>query len=420
MSVHRNTTYLHKLLRAYILIALSIAYVTAIKAMPPANARDSVDTYFKLDKSYLDSSYRQNAEMLDSCFSALSSNTPLRISRISVIGAASPEGNSSHNFTLSANRAASLISYIARYGLLPDSLISVSAIGGDFAGLRDMVKADMALPGRTEALAALDANDGKSIGRLKKIDGGLTYQYMRQNMFPDLRKTTLIVEYEIPRTAEVEAKIADLPPFHMPVAATDSISFYFIPVSTTQEHRPPRYMALKTNMLYDLAAVPNISFEYYIGRNWSVSADWLGAWWSQNSRHRYWRIYGGTLTARRWFGGAAAAKPLTGHHVGVYAGALTYDLEWDGDGYMGGLPHGTILDRCMLVGGVEYGYSLPVARRLNIDFTIGIGYFGGKYIKYSPMYGHYYKDSETKLRYFGPTRAEVSLVWLLGHGNRNR
>lgn len=419
MSVHRNIMY--QLLRAYILIALSVASVTPGWTRTAPTARDSIITYFKLDKSYIDTTYRHNSAMLDSCMTALTVNAPMRITGMNVIGAASPEGRGSHNQKLSEYRAASLLNHISSHGSLPDSLITVTAIGSDFAGLRDMVYADLELPGRTEALAVLDGTaDGNRMERLKEIDDGRTYQYMRQNMFPDLRKATLIVEYTIPHVPEVEAKIADLPPLRTPMVSSDSTRFVLIPVNTVQEYQTPRYMALKTNMLYDIAAVPNISFEYYIGHNWSLSADWMGAWWSRNSRHRYWRIYGGTITGRRWFGSASETKPLTGHHVGVYAGAVTFDFEWDGDGYMGGLPHGTIFDRCMLVGGVEYGYSLPVAKRLNIDFTVGIGYFGGKYIKYSPMYGHYYKDSETRLRYFGPTRAEVSLVWLLGHGNRNR
>ena len=38
---------------------------------------------------------------------------------------------------------------------------------------------------------------------------------------------------------------------------------------------------------------------------------------------------------------------------------------------MGGEPGGTLWDKGNYAVGVEYGYSLPVARRLNIDFTIG-------------------------------------------------
>lgn len=415
MSAHLNIS--HPLPKAYMLITMMLAAVSVLSAKTRVTQSDSVSAYFRLDKAYLDLDYGQNAARLDSCLNAI---RPLTISGMEVIGAASPEGNAEHNRKLSAQRAATLAGYISRYGMLPDSLVRVSAIGGDYAGLRNMVTEDMSVPGRAEALAALDRPDSDiSMARLMEIEGGRAYGYISRNMFPDLRKATLIVEYSRPSVTAVYAKIADMP-LRADMASPADTCISIITLASVGEWHAPRYMALKTNMLYDLAAVPNISFEYYIGRNWSVSAQWLGAWWSRNSRHRYWRVYGGGLEARRWFGTAAAAKPLTGHHVGIYAGAVTFDFEWDGDGYMGGLPHGTIFDRCLLTGGVEYGYSLPVAKRINIDFSIGIGYFGGKYIKYSPMYGHYYKDSEMKLNYFGPTKAEVSLVWLLGRGNRNR
>lgn len=182
----------------------------------------------------------------------------------------------------------------------------------------------------------------------------------------------------------------------------------------------PFRMALKSNLLSDALAVPEIGAEFYVGRDISLGARWMGAWWSNDRRHRYWRIYGGDVSARYWFGRAAKAKPLTGHHAGIYAGAFTFDFEWGGKAYMGGRPGGNIFDRCMLNVGLEYGYSLPVARRFNIDFTVGIGYIGGIVEKFMPEDGYYIWDSTTRRTWIGPTKAEVSLVWLIGRDNANR
>lgn len=182
----------------------------------------------------------------------------------------------------------------------------------------------------------------------------------------------------------------------------------------------PLYMGLKTNMLYDLVALPNVGAEIYVGRGVSLQASWMYAWWSSDRRHRYWRAYGGDIGARLWLGSRARGKPLSGHHVGVMAGVLTYDFEWGGRGYMGGKPDGTLWERCNFMAAVEYGYSLPVSRRLNIDFSIALGYIGGRYIEYDPGLNDYIYRASRRLNWWGPVKAEVSLVWLIGRGNVNK
>ena len=88
--------------------------------------------------------------------------------------------------------------------------------------------------------------------------------------------------------------------------------------------------------------------------------------------------------------------------------------------YMGGKPGGTLWDKMNYVVGAEYGYSLPIARRWNIDFTIGAGYWGGIYHEYLPQDGEYVWQATKKRQWIGPTKAEISLVWLLGKGNCNQ
>ena len=64
--------------------------------------------------------------------------------------------------------------------------------------------------------------------------------------------------------------------------------------------------------------------------------------------------------------------------------------------------------------------SLPVGHRFNVDFTLGIGYLGGLYKEYIPLDGHYVWQTTKKRRWFGPTKAGISLVWLIGRGNYSR
>ena len=178
------------------------------------------------------------------------------------------------------------------------------------------------------------------------------------------------------------------------------------------ECEKPFYMAVKTNMLYDLAAVPNVGVEFYLGKNWSIAGNWGYSWWKSDKSHWYWRYYGGDLAVRKWFGKAANNKPLTGHHAGIYGQILTYDFETGNRGFLA--------DRWSYAVGAEYGYSLPIARRLNIDFTMGLGYHWGEFKEYLPIDGHYVWQVTKNRKYIGPTKLEVSLVWLIGCGNYNK
>ena len=169
--------------------------------------------------------------------------------------------------------------------------------------------------------------------------------------------------------------------------------------------------ALKTNALYDLALIPNIGAEVTLGKQWTVSADWMYTWFSSNNRHRYWQGYGGYLTFRRYFGSQTSdLRPLTsafsGHHLGAYVLGLTYDVEWGGRGYQA--------DHFGFGGGIEYGYALPVSSRLLLDFSVGIGFQDGEYKEYTPQDNHYVWQSTHKRHWFGPTKAEVTLKWVLG------
>ena len=179
-----------------------------------------------------------------------------------------------------------------------------------------------------------------------------------------------------------------------------------------KECKLPIYMSLQTNLLYDAILIPNIGVEIYLGANFSLDVNWNYAWWRINKSHYYWRTYGGDLALRWWFGRSSRIKPLTGHHIGAYGQMITYDLEF-GKG-------GVLADRWSWAAGLEYGYSLPIAKRLNLDFTLGLGYHWGEYDEYKPIDGHYVWQATKHRQYMGPTKLEVSLVWLIGCDNYNK
>lgn len=186
-------------------------------------------------------------------------------------------------------------------------------------------------------------------------------------------------------------------------------------VTVNQEAAPAcdssLYLALKTNALYDLALIPNIGAEIHLGKNFTVGVNWHYAWWKSDAALWYWRTYGGDLNARFWFGEAAQRKPLTGHHVGLYGQIVTYDFLVGAKGILA--------DRWSWGAGVEYGYSWPLAERLNLDVTLGVGYHTGQFYEYAPIDNCYVWQATKNRKYIGPTKFEVSLVWLFGCANTN-
>ena len=376
---------------------------------------DTVRIHFRQGDAQLDLSFGDNRAALEGIVQRLwekRGDPALRLERLVYVGGASPEGSVAINRRLSEERARALFGYLARYVSLPDSMTASEFVGRDWEGLLRLAEQDEGVPFRAEALALLQeicrekGDDSLDpLGRLQRLRGGEPYRYMYRELFPALRRSQVEFRYRA-----VEPLVV-----HDTLWLRDTVWLHdtvYVEVKTEVPVRKPFYMSLHTNMLYDLALVPNGGVEFYLGRGWSVAGNWMYAWWKSDRKHNYWRIYGGDLAVRKYFGRLAKEKPLTGHHAGVYGGIVTYDFELGGRGYLG--------DRWSWHAGVEYGYALPIARRLNLDFSLGLGYLGGEYKEYLPIDDCYVWQATKRRRWFGPTKAGIALVWLIGHGNENQ
>lgn len=410
-----------------------------------ATVSDSLRTtvYYRTASARLELPYMDNARhlsALEDSIRALEADPAAVLRRIRIQSSASPEGNSKFNKELARKRGEELRDYLKGNLSLPDSIFTLQPLGEGWDELAEKL-ARTDVPWRDKALAIIRdtpewvVREGKVVdGRkrqLMNLSGGRAWQYMMENLFDSLRSGALVVcevermEQVKPEPEPTSAEVRQATDMtadnteETPSTETESTATLYnkedetVPQDNTEVGNggKPFFMAVKTNLLYDAALVPNVGLEFYLGKGWSVCGDWMYAWWSKDAKHRYWRVYGGELEVRKYFGRKAAEKPLQGHHLGVYAQGLTYDFETGGKGYLSDFGYGV---------GVEYGYSLPVAKRLNIDFGLGVGYSGGKYKVYDPEDGCYVYKETKKRRWFGPTKAEISLVWLLGHGNENK
>lgn len=413
-------------------ILLVFVFVSSLCLKAQNKFVDSVEVNFKVSKWDLNPAVGDNAARLDSIddrFTTIFGDSIYRVSLVSIIGGASPEGSVSFNEFLSKKRAATLFDYLSKYRKLTEADKDYAFLGRNWDGVLALARVDSNLPYRDETIALLESiadekrltgkDPARSLERVKELRNGVPYNYLLEKIFPKVRASKVIMYYDKVQRPEVVEP--ELPRVDVDSAYVDTVEVVAPDTAIVLPVLPlkPFYMDIRTNMLLDVLALPTIGVDFYLGKNISIGANWTYGWWKSDRVHRYWRAYGGDINVRYWFGNAAKSKPLTGHHVGIYGGILTYDFEWGGTGYMGGRPGHNLWDRFCVNAGVEYGYSLPVARRLNIDFTIGIGYLGGTVEKYTPINGYYYWESTSRRRWFGPTKAEISLVWLIGRGNVN-
>lgn len=411
-----------------------------------ASIQDSLRTtiYFRPGYSLLELSYRDNAanmKALTQGIQTIKGNPCVQLQHIRILSAASPEGNSALNKRVAKRRGERLRDYLKETLVLPDSIFTVSSAGEDWQGLASLIAREKT-PWRNKALQIIRhtpewvTRNGKVVdGRkrqLQNLDGGKAWKYMLDNHFYTLRTGAVVVcevktlaAESTPSAAEARLEQARPEPASQQASgqsasqqsaslSPSSPPFPAIPSQVNPEQEPPpvaSYFALKSNLLYDALLIPNLSLEASIGSGWTLGAGGMLAWWSKDAKHRYWRIYGGDLEIRKYFGALSKSKPLQGHHLGIYGDFLTYDFEFGAKGYQ---------SKATYAAGIKYGYSHPIANRLNLDFALGIGYLHSNYKTYVPRDGCYVYQETKKRKWLGPTQAEISLVWLLGKGNTNK
>ena len=361
---------------------------------------------FLINESEMRADYNLNQQYLDKITNTLDkvfADPSIRILGIDISGYASPDGPYALNVRLADRRMARLKSYIMSRYDISDSLITTQSTPEDWEGLEQLILNSSAddLPHK-DALLDIIRSDRSLDAKERAIRRySADFLYLKRSVLPRLRRSEYVIRYarhsRTFRSRMVMREKALLPPVSLEE------------LDASPQSRRPLFVALKTNLLYDAALVPNIGVEVSLGRRWTLVGDWFYTWFKSDARHRYWQGYGGYFGGRKYFGRASEAHPFTGHHVGAYMLMLTHDVEWGGRGYQ--------MPEYGFGGGLEYGYSAPIGRRLHLDFSVGAGFQDGTYKEYLPIDGHYVWQSTHKRHWFGPTKAEVSLVWLLGPGN---
>lgn len=374
---------------------------------------DRYALYYYCDRIDLQEDYLDNAMQMARIRDILARSP--RIDSIAIYAYASPEGAPHRNDWLARRRAEVARDFILANlpndsVLLPQNII-LHPMGENWDGLYEELDANYHLMNRDRVMKIMRADIPTETKkwRLKQLDNGFTYNWIIRHHMPSLRVATWLCVYQ---------PIPEFVPDTMPDISVEMPTLPELePLPVTEVSRNKKtILALKTNLLYDALSLVNYSIEVPIGERFSALWYHQFPWWTWGQADNQYCIrflsIGGE--GRWWFkpmprpqmGRSVQRDRLMGHFVGVYAESGKWDFEWGRDICHQG-EHWSV--------GLSYGYSMPLGRRLNMEFSLSLGYASIAYRGYTPSenYEILWRDpaKQGRWHYFGPTKVQVSLVY---------
>ena len=376
--------------------------------------------YFRFDKAVVDKGYMDNDRTLRHLDGVLTDSTlTARIDSINILSFASPDGDRKYNERLAKQRSTAVKGYLVwKYPHLDQYRIHPRPQGENWQEFRRLIADDNNLPNRKEVLQIIGHNPDSERCKtlLRKLDGGRSYRYIQGRLLRYLRNAAVCMVWirpdslpALPRPVSPGAESLNKPcePLHTGMKSIPKQAQTAFRNAQTKEKRP--LFALKTNLLFDAAMMPNIEIEVPIGKRWSINGEYMFPWWLFDGDKYSLQILTGGLEGRYWLGSRESRmnrEVLTGHFLGLYAGGGKYDLQWKENGYQG---------EFFIAAGISYGYAHRIASNLRLEYNIGIGLLRTDYRHYHARdnYRTLLWQENGKYTWFGPTKVKISLVWLL-------
>lgn len=384
-----------------------------------ATVRSHID--FKVNLTDLDCAYHGNDTLLNRVLVEIDTmvlNPNKKVGYITVTGTASPEGPYDNNVRLATNRAKTLIRILQNRYSFPDSIYRVSTIPEDWEGMRIMLVENDSIPFAGTLLNFLDETAGLSPdlreSRLKRLDKGRPYASMLKNVLPYLRRAAVTVDYDTEwhRRRQTPISIVEMPELVLPMmpVGIDSMMEPKINIIHIPAIRKQRFVAIKTNLLWDATLCANLGVEVELWPHWSLD---IPVWYSPYDITERWRIrlLATQPEVRYWLKDAGM-----GHYFGVYTSIIGFNVSFNGDFRYQDPNHAAFGV------GVGYGYAfhLDKAQRWGLELQAGAGYIGYKWIKYHNTGRNGAEVSRSSGTYWGITRLGVTLSYKLYRERKGR
>ena len=392
-----------------LLIAIALCFPFHAFAETDSVNSDRYALYYYHDRIDLQEDYLDNAMQMARIRDMLL-HSP-HIDSIAIYAYSSPEGSPKWNNWLAQKRAeaakAFILSNLSNDSILLPENIILHPMGENWEGLYEELYANYHLLNRDAVLRIMKAKVSTETKkwRLQNLDGGYTYTWIIRNHMPRLRVATWICVY-MQKPDFVAPVIQDYKP-DMGSIRIDTLPLPELLPLPSVEKRKTTMFALKTNLLYDAVTALNAELEVPIGKRFSVMVEDVFPWWKAGPNGNKYCLQMWTMSVepRWWFYRKGMSDRLQGHFIAPYVMSGKYDLQWNtsicyrGYGWSAGL---------------TYGYSMPLCKWLNMEFSMSIGYLNASYQHYQPStdYEQLFKDPANagRLTYIGPTKLKVSLV----------
>lgn len=122
-------------------------------------------------------------------------------------------------------------------------------------------------------------------------------------------------------------------------------------------------LALRTNLLYDLALMPNLGAEWHFGKGWSVLVDYAWANYRFDSGKKRYGVSQGSAEIRHYLNRPTCEWP-TGFYLGLHGLAGNFNLKFSDTGRQGN----------HLGLGLSAGYQVRMSSRWFIDLGAAAGW----------------------------------------------
>lgn len=169
-------------------------------------------------------------------------------------------------------------------------------------------------------------------------------------------------------------------------------------------------VALKTNLINDIALSPNIGVEVGLAPKWTLDMTAEMNLWKVDGRS--WKHLYFQPEARYWF-----CQRFSGHFIGFHALGGIYNFgKLNLPFNMLGSNLKELKDKryqgWAAGAGVVYGYAWPLHKHWNIEAALGIGWLYTRFDSYPCQICGTKIDRNKSHNYFGPTKLSVAVEYI--------